>query len=353
MATLDLAADATTLLTQLVDIRSVSGSERELADAIEAALRRHGHLDVARAGDTVVARTDLGRQERVVLAGHIDTVPEAANLPAKLADGRLYGLGACDMKSGLAVALRLAATVPEPVRDVTYVCYDGEEVEEARNGLGRIARTRPEWLTADFAVLLEPSGATVEAGCQGSIRAEVTVRGQRAHTARAWMGSNAIHAAGAVLRTLTAYEPRRPYVDGLQYREGLNAVFIRGGVAGNVVPDECVVTVNYRFAPDWSVQQAEAHLREVCAGYDLRVIDSAPGAPPGLATPPAAAFVTAIGKPPNPKLGWTDVSRFAALGIPAVNYGPGDPTLAHTPDEYVELAQVTECEERLRGWLTD
>ena len=355
---LDLAQDGPALAAALVALPSVSGTEGPLADAVERALRACAHLRVDRDGDAVVARTELGRAERVVIAGHLDTVPAgvnshgADNLAASVVGDRLYGLGACDMKGGVAVALRLAATLPAPGRDVTYVFYDNEEVEAERNGLGRLARSNPGWLAADFAVLMEPSNAGVEAGCQGTLRVEVTTRGRRAHSARSWKGSNAIHAAGEVMARLAAYEPRRPVVDGLEYREGLSAVLIRGGVAGNVIPDECVVTVNHRFAPDRSGEEALAHVREVFAGFEVECKDLAPGALPGLARPAAAAFVAAIGKPPAPKYGWTDVARFSSLGVPAVNYGPGDPSLAHTVDEYVELAEVRECEDRLRDWLT-
>jgi succinyl-diaminopimelate desuccinylase len=348
---LDLSLDGPALLAQLVDTPSVSGGEGPLADAVVEALRSLPHLAADRDGNTVVARTQLGRPERVIIAGHLDTVPEAGNLPSKLVGDRLYGLGTCDMKGGVAVALRLAATVPQPARDVTFVWYDCEEVEAVRNGLGRVMRAHPSWLAGDLAVLMEPTAALIEAGCQGTMRAVVTVPGRRAHTARAWMGRNAIHAAADVLERLRSYQPRQPVVDGLRYREGLCAVAIHGGVAGNVVPDECAVTVNYRFAPDRSEEEAFQHVREVFDGYAVRCIDSAPGAVPGLGQSAAAAFVTAIGAPVNPKLGWTDVSRFAALGVPALNYGPGDPTLAHTPDEHVELTQVRECEERLRRWL--
>lgn len=348
---LDLGQDAAALTAALVDVYSVSGSEQELAAAVGDALAAVPHLRVDRDGDAVVARTDLGRGERVVVAGHLDTVPEAGNLPARRADGRVTGLGACDMKGGVAVALRLAATVAAPTRDVTYVFYDGEEVEEARNGLRRLAATHPDWLAADFAVLMEPSNATVEAGCQGTLRAEVVVPGRRAHSARSWLGVNAIHAAGDVLDRLRSYAARTADIDGLHYREGLNAVGVYGGVAGNVIPDECVVTVNLRFAPDRSTAEAEAHVREVFDGFEVRVVDLAPGALPGLERPAAAAFLSAVGGEPQAKLGWTDVARFSALGVPAVNYGPGDPSLAHTREEYVLEEQVERCEQRMRAWL--
>ncbi|TDC91242.1 succinyl-diaminopimelate desuccinylase [Actinomadura sp. 7K507] len=348
---LDLFSDVADLTAEIVDIESVSGAEGPLADAVEEALRALPHLAVERDGHNVVARTGLGRAERVVLAGHLDTVPLNGNLPSRVEGDRLYGCGTTDMKSGVAVALRLAATVTAPARDITYVFYECEEIEAERNGLRRLAVTRPELLAGDFAVLMEPTGGLIEGGCQGTMRAEVTAAGERAHSARAWMGSNAIHAAGPILDVLRAYEPTRPVVDGLEYHEGLNAVFISGGVAGNVIPDECVVTVNYRFAPDKSPADAEAYLREIFRGFDVKITDSAPGARPGLTHPAAAAFVAASGADVRAKLGWTDVARFSELGVPAVNYGPGEPTLAHTKGEYVEIPLIAESERRMRTWL--
>jgi succinyl-diaminopimelate desuccinylase len=349
---LDLSASVGELTARLVDVESVSGSEGLLADAIETALREYPHLTVARDGNAVVARTELSRSQRVVLAGHIDTVPVAGNLPSKVEVGLLYGCGASDMKSGVAVQLKLAAEVTAPAVDVTYVYYDCEEVESERNGLLRLSRNNPAGLAADFAVLLEPTGSVVEGGCQGTLRADIRVQGERAHSARAWMGRNAIHDAAAVLNVLRGYQPREPEVDGLRYREGLNAVGIRGGVAGNVIPDECVITVNYRFAPDRSPEQAADHVRDVFADWQVRITDVAGGARPGLGSPAAASFVAAMGGTPRAKLGWTDVARFDALGVPAVNYGPGDPALAHSRGEHVALAAIAECESRMRAWLT-
>jgi succinyl-diaminopimelate desuccinylase len=352
VAPLDLSQDGGSLTAALVDVYSESGHETELADLVEQALRAHSGLTVDRDGDAVVARTTLGRPERVVLAGHLDTVPPADNLPSRRVGDQLYGLGTADMKSGVAVMLRLATTLGECSRDVTYVFYDGEEVEAERNGLLRLSRTRPEWLQADFAVLLEPTDAILEGGCQGSMRVDVTVTGRRAHSARSWLGSNAIHAAVPVLDLLRSVTPREPVVDGLQFREGLNAVGIRGGVAGNVVPDECVVTVNYRFAPDRSEREAEAFLRHLFQGYDVEVTDSSPAARPGLDHPVAVQLLAAVGGTPRAKFGWTDVARFSVLGVPAVNYGPGDPSVSHTPGEHVAVSQVAEVESRLRAWLT-
>ncbi|WP_250443316.1 succinyl-diaminopimelate desuccinylase [Actinotalea sp. C106] len=357
---LDLHGDLVDLTRTLCDLPSVSGDEGPLADLVEAALRGYDHLEVLRDGNAVVARTTLGHPERVVVAGHLDTVPIADNLPTELreTDGtvELWGRGTVDMKGGVAVQLALAARVTTPVRDVTWVFYDQEEVEAERNGLGRLVRDHPDWLAADFAVLCEPTRAAIEGGCNGTLRAEVRTTGRAAHSGRAWLGVNAIHGAAPVLSRLADYRPRTVTVDGLDYREGLNAVGIRGGIAGNVIPDECVVTVNYRFAPELSPEQAEAHVREVFAGFEVTVTDLAPGARPGLDHPAAARFAAAVadltGRAPAAKEGWTDVARFSALGVPAVNFGPGDPSLAHADDERCPVQDVHACFEGLEAWLT-
>ncbi len=348
---LDLYAPVGELTAHIVDVESVSGAERPLADAIEAALRLRGHLSLHRDGNALVARTELGRPRRVVLAGHVDTVPVAGNLPSRLDGGLLYGCGTADMKAGVAVLLSLAATVTAPVLDVSYVFYDCEEVESERNGLGRLSGARPDLLQGDFAVLLEPTDGVVEGGCQGTMRAQIRATGERAHSARSWMGRNAIHEAAEILRVLREYQPREPEVDGLVYHEGLNAVGIAGGVAGNVIPDECVVTVNYRFAPDRSADQAADHLRGLFDRWEVEIVDVAGGARPGLGDPAASSFVAAMGGAVRAKLGWTDVARFDALGIPAVNYGPGDPLLAHSRGEHVPVTAIEECASRMRAWL--
>jgi succinyl-diaminopimelate desuccinylase len=349
---LDLAGDPVELTAALVDIPSVSGDEAAIADAVATALRAQvPHLEVIRSANSVLARTTFGRPSRVVLAGHLDTVPVNDNLPLRRSPGVLHGLGTVDMKGGDAVMLHLAATLPDARHDMTFVFYDCEEIEASRNGLGRIERDLPDWLRGDLAIVCEPSNAVVEAGCQGTMRVELRTSGRRAHTARAWMGANAIHALGDALATLAAYEPRVVDIDGCTYREGLQAVAVAGGVSGNVVPDAAVLTVNHRFAPDRSPADAEAHLRTVFAGHDLTVTDLAAGALPGLSAPAAAELVTAAGGEPVAKLGWTDVARFAALGLPAVNFGPGDPTLAHTQEEHVPTGQITRCADVLTRFL--
>lgn len=365
-------ADLVALTRILCDIPSVSGDEKALADAIEAVLRGLPHLEVLRDGDALVARTHLGRDRRVVVAGHIDTVPIADNLPTRLveqdgagtdggSDAVLWGRGTVDMLGGVAVALALAVELgapgTAPAHDLTWIFYDHEEVDSALNGLGRLARNHPELLRGDFAILGEPSNAGIEGGCNGTMRVEVRTHGVAAHSARAWTGQNAIHAVAPVLTRLAAYEPREVEVDGLVYREGLNAVRIEGGIAGNVIPDACTVEVNYRFAPSRSVAEAEAHLREVFDGFEVLVTDAAGGARPGLDDPLAAQFVKSVlattGGAPAPKYGWTDVARFSELGVPAVNFGPGDPLLAHKDDEHLPVAQLAQCRDALRAWLLE
>ncbi len=348
---LQLRESIVTLFRQIVDIESVSGNEGPLADAVEQALRPLGHLNVLRDGDTVIARTELGRPQRVVIAGHLDTVPVAGNLPSRLVDGVVYGRGTVDMKGGIAVMAQVAALATAPARDVTWIFYDHEEVAATENSLNRIAATRPEALAGDFAVLMEPTAGRVEGGCQGTLRYQVTTHGKAAHSARSWMGSNAIHDAAEVLRRLVEYRPRSVSVEGLTYREGMNAVAITGGIAGNVIPDRCTVTVNFRFAPDRDEADALAHCRDLMAGFDIEFTDFAPGARPGLDTPAAQDFLAAVGGTPLPKFGWTDVSRFSALGVPAVNYGPGDPLLAHADDEACPVADLRACREALLRWL--
>lgn len=356
MPALDLTASSVALTRAVCDIPSVSDEEGLLADAIEAAVRPLAHLDVYRDGDTIVARTDLGRPQRVVIAGHIDTVPVNGNLPTRDVeiDGEphLWGRGTVDMKAGVAVQLKLAAELVAPRADITWMWYDHEEVAAERNGLTRLARTRPDLFAADFAILGEPSNGQVEGGCNGNLRAVVRTGGVRAHSARSWVGENAIHRAAPILTRLAEYRPRSVEVEGLVYREGLNAVRISGGVAGNVIPDSCEVEVNYRFAPSRGADEAVRHVRDVFAGFEVEVVDLAAGARPGLDAPLAREFVAAVGAEPRPKYGWTDVARFSALGVPAVNYGPGDPHLAHHDDERVPLAQIEDVERSLRSWLT-
>ena len=358
-------SDPAELTGRLCAVESVSGNETALADAVVDVLERISagpgpDLEILRDGDTIIARTNLGLDERIVVAGHLDTVPVEDNLPPVRThmsgenypdDEVIWGRGACDMKAGVAMQLSTAAALTAPNRDVSWVFYDHEEVDASLNGLGRVSRNHPDWLAGDFAILGEPSNASVEGGCNGTIRVDVTTTGVRAHSARAFMGVNAIHAAAEVLTRLAEFETDTVTVDGLDYRESLSAVNIRGGVAGNVVPDECVVSVNYRFAPSKSAAEAEAYLRELFNGFDVIVTDAAEGARPGLDRAIAQDFIDTLGLSPAPKLGWTDVSRFSALGVPAVNFGPGNPLYAHKSDEHVRVTEVEQATATLRSYL--
>jgi succinyl-diaminopimelate desuccinylase len=356
MPRLDLSASSIDLTRALCDIASVSGDEGTLADAVMAAIGDLDHLSVYRDGDTIVARTDLGRDKRVVIAGHLDTVPIHDNLPTRdiEIDGEpyLWGRGTVDMKAGVAVQLKLAAELTAPAADLTWMWYDHEEVAAELNGLTRLARTRPDLFSGDFAILGEPTNGQIEGGCNGNLRIVVRTHGVRAHSARSWVGENAIHAAAPILSRLAEYRPRTVAVEGLDYREGLNAVRVSGGIAGNVIPDLCEVEVNFRFAPNKSVAQAEEYVRDVLAGFEVEVVDRADGARPGLDAPLAQDFLAAVGSEPRPKYGWTDVARFSAMGVPAVNYGPGDPSLAHHDEERVPVRQIEDVERGLRRWLS-
>jgi succinyl-diaminopimelate desuccinylase len=333
---------------ELVAVASVSHHEQVLADRVEAELRKVSALVVDRVGDNVVARTQLGRSQRLLLAGHLDTVPPAAGNDVPRVEGDvLWGVGSADMKGGLAVMLELAATVVDPACDLTWVFYATEEVAREHNGLLTLAAARPDLLAADAAILGEPTGAVIEAGCQGSIKVEITVAGERAHTARPWMGRNAIHRLGPVLDRLAAFPGRQPVIDGCRYREAVEAVAVTGGVAGNVVPDAATVTVAHRFAPDRTPDEALAALRDLVGeafdsalGDRMKVVDVAPAAAPGLDHPLLARLLAATGAPPRAKLGWTDVAFFAERGIPAANFGPGDPELAHRADEHVTRSEL-------------
>jgi succinyl-diaminopimelate desuccinylase len=352
---LNLSGDVAELTRELVDIESVSGNEGQIADALDEALASYPHLSITRDGNAIVAKTNLGLAKQVVIAGHIDTVPVADNLPSKLMSFEreqvIWGRGTVDMKAGVAVMAKLAAEITAPVMDVVWVFYDQEEIEASKNGLGRLVQNHPGLIQGNFAILCEPTAATIEGGCNGTMRVEIAFSGIKAHSARPWMGSNAIHKLGGVLKILNAYMPEELEVDGLVFRESLNAVSVSGGIASNVIPDQALLTLNYRFAPSRSVAEATEYLRNMFLDFEFTVVDSAAGARPGMNSPEAKAFVEAVSAAVNPKYGWTDVARFSEMGIPAVNYGPGDPNKAHADDENVPASQIYACEAGLRKFL--
>lgn len=360
MTPLDLTSDPVSLTAALVDVPSPSHEEKNLANLIEAALRTVPGIpdsQIIRRGNTVAAATRRGLGRRVILAGHLDTVPVAGNVPHRLADGIMHGCGTVDMKSGLAAYLHLFATLatdPALAFDLTVIAYECEEVESRFNGLGHLAASDPEWLAGDLALLGEPTGGAVEAGCQGTLRVRVTAHGARAHSARSWLGDNAAHKLAPVVSRVAGYRTRTVDIDGCVYREGLNVVRLESFVANNTIPDEAYAMVNYRFAPDRSEEEAFAHVVEFLAlgeDFTLTLEDSSPGALPGLNQPAAVPLIAAVGEV-RAKLGWTDVARFTPLGVPAVNFGPGDPVFAHRMDEQVPVAQITQVAAQLRTFLT-
>ncbi len=354
MSAIDLSKNLVELTMDLCNLESVSGSEKPLADAIERALALP-HLGVLRDGNAVVASTNSGKP-RVLIAGHIDTVPVANNLPSQLhhfeREQVIVGRGSVDMKGGVAVMLKLASELVNPRYDISWIFYDNEEVDSSKNGLGRLAQNHPELLKGEFAILCEPTSALVEGGCNGTLRALIRTKGVKAHSARPWMGENAIHKATPILQKLSAFEPQAITVDGLEYRESLNAVSIKAGIAGNVIPDLCEVEINYRFAPSKNAQAAKAQIEDLFSGFEIEFVDVAEGARPGLDTELARQFLAATATTARPKYGWTDVARFSALGIPAINFGPGDPSLAHADNENLPVGHLFDVEKGLRSWLS-
>ncbi|MFM9130741.1 MAG: succinyl-diaminopimelate desuccinylase [Actinomycetes bacterium] len=340
------------LTLDLVNISSVSKDEKSIADSIEEALKKCNHLKLTRVNNSLVAQTSFGNKQRVVIAGHIDTVPANNNFPGKINNSEVVGLGSVDMKSGIAVALKLASEITSSNFDVTYLFYESEESETKFNGLELITKQQKDLLNCDFAILMEPTNGILEVGCQGSLRFEVSTSGKRSHSARWWNGENAIHKTNKILEILNNYKSREPEIDGYKFREGLQAVKINGGIAGNVVPDSVSVSINHRFAPDTSIDQATTNMKNLFKDFNFLLVDAANAAPTGLSNPVIKDFVSSIGKSIAPKFGWTDVARFASNGIPAINFGPGDPNLAHHPDEKVLISQINDVYESLKKWLT-
>jgi len=349
--------DLMELTSTLIAVPSVSFEEGPLTELIQAELSQLAHLELTRVGDNLVARTQLGRSTRVVLAGHTDTVPVNGNAVPRLDGDVLWGLGAADMKGGLAVMLELARLHEAPAVDVTYVFYAREEVAAADSGLGELFELRPDLLEGDVAFLGEPTDGEIEAGCQGTMRFRVRLAGHRSHIARAWMGRNAIHRLGGLLTAISEYEPRQPEILGCQFHEALQVVRVEGGVAGNVVPDSAEIDLSHRFAPDRTPAEAEAHVRSVLAphledGDELELVDMSPAAAPAVDHPCVAALIERHGLGVRGKLGWTDVARFTAHGIPAVNLGPGDSTLAHAPEEHLRRDSIDRAYSVLDDLLT-
>lgn len=372
------------LTAELVAIPSVSHNEQEVCAYVEAELRKLPWLEVERIGDNVVARTNLGRPSRLILGGHLDTVPPSdpdGDVGLRRDGDILWGTGSSDMKGALAVYLMLARQIPEPSIDVSYVFYAREEVARKYSGLLEIQAARPDLLECDAAILGEPTDGVIEAGCQGGLRASVKVAGERAHAARAWMGENAVHGLAPLLSALRAYQPRKPVIDGCEFHESMQAISATGGIAGNVVPDEAEVVISHRFAPDHTTAEAEQHVKDFVAkafaaeGYaaedrndgssstpkfKIEILDTAPACPPSLNHPLLQSLIEAVTSNPSlpasttpvrAKLGWTDVAFFGEQNIPAANFGPGNPLLAHAPNEQISAPNLHHNYETLAAVL--
>ena len=339
----------------LVALDSVSHREAALAALIESRLRTNPALDVERVGDNVVARTTGYHATRLLVAGHLDTVPGDASTACIVGD-QLRGVGACDMKGSLAVMVELATEQTARSVELTWVFYAREEIGRGESGLLEIRELRPDLLEANVAVLAEPTGGSVEAGCQGTLRFGVTLQGTRAHTARPFTGRNAVHRLGTLLERVASYAPRTALVDGVTFVEQLQAVSVEGGVAPNVVPDVARCTLNHRVAPDRSLDEAvdwlTGYLGPVLEEGDaVEVLDWAPSAPPSMINERLRQLVALTERPVRGKVGWTDVATFAEMGIAAKNFGAGDPLLAHRSDEFVTESELDEFARVLVAWL--
>lgn len=336
------------------EIPSPTGDEGALADALTARLASvRLAAPLSRIGDSLVVELTRGTGgPLVVLLGHLDTVRTRHAGPPRVDGDRLYGPGAADMKSGLALMLDLAEAPRRPAVDLTLVFYAGEEGPFDANQLGRVLAERPELARADVAVALEPSDNRLELGCGGSLHATIRFRGRSAHAARPWQGDNAIHRAAPLLGRLAALPSEDHEVDGLVWPAVTSATLARGGTARNVLPDRFELNLNHRFGPDRTLADAERAVRELVRGEaEIEIVDRSPPAPPLRHHPLIAALAAAGVAGVAPKLGHTDVARFAELGVPAVNFGPGTQAQAHQDDEWTSLSALATGATILAAWL--
>ncbi|HVR33556.1 MAG TPA: succinyl-diaminopimelate desuccinylase [Acidimicrobiia bacterium] len=336
----------------LVDIPSVTGDETAIVEAVAGRLEG---MDEHRIGRSLVVGRPTGGP-MILLVGHLDTVPYQGQGPATIVDGKLHGLGAADMKGGLAVIIHLLEdrdVVAGPY-SVVGIFYDGEEGPADGNGLGPLL-DGTGWLTdAEFAVVLEPSDGQIQVGCNGSINAAVTFSGRSSHSARPWWGENAVTKAGEWLAEMHLREPEPHFIDGLEYREVMSVTMAAGGIARNVIPDRFELNLNYRFSPDRSVDDAIAVVHQAATGADsVDIVDVAPAGPVSVSHPFVGRLAAAAGAELAAKQGWTDVARLGEYGIPAVNFGPGQASEAHQRDEYVAMSQIEETFTALRRALTE
>jgi succinyl-diaminopimelate desuccinylase len=332
----------------LVDIPSVSRAEAEAMAFVRAALP----LEPVWASDDVLFATTERHAGHplVLLAGHVDTVPEQDNLPGRIKDGAVVGLGASDMKGGVAVMLELADWAKDAVLalDLGFLFFTREELSADESPLPAFLESCSVARESELVIVLEPTDNEIHVGCVGNLNAQLTFRGTSAHSARPWTGENAIHKAAATLAPLAALEPLDVEVDGLVFREVISAVAIEGGIADNVVPDRCVARLNYRYAPGRSRESAEARLRELAGDAELEILGNSPPAHVVVDRPLVTRLREADDFAVQPKQAWTPVAQFAEAGLDAVNLGPGATRYAHKADEQVEIGELVRSYQALR-----
>ncbi|WP_433936102.1 succinyl-diaminopimelate desuccinylase [Sorangium cellulosum] len=350
------AALADTLLW-LCSVPSPTGEEQALCSEVAERLgRARLAAPVRRHGDSLVVQVTQGTGgPKIALAGHLDVVRTSHDGPPRIEGDRLYGPGASDMKSGLALMLDLAEGERQDIAgvDLTLVFYAREEGPYLENELALVIEREPGLRALDLAVCLEPSDNKLSLGASGSLHAGLTFRGRTAHSARPWQGENAIYKAGPFLVELASLAPREVEIDGFVYRAVTTATMAQGGRGRNVVPDEFTMNLNHRFPPGTSIQEAQRTIEALVAGRaEIAWRDLSPSAPPHASHPLVVALREAGVAAVEPKQAWTDVARFAELGVPAVNFGPGENAQAHQRNEWASLRKLYEGRAILRRWLS-
>ncbi len=338
---------------QLVDAPSESRGEVELCASVLATLQAGG-VDARDAGDTCVLAgvTERGDKPLVLLGGHLDTVPAQGNIPGRIVDGGVHGLGASDMKGACAVMIELALARAGGAIDLGYVFFGREELPLADSALTPLFAREPGLATADLAVMMEPTAGQIQAGCLGNVNATWTFHGRSGHSARPWQADNAIHRAAEGIGALTAVAPAPRIFDGLEFTEVVSVTKVSGGIAANVIPAEASAHVNYRYAPGRSALEADAWLHGLCDPFGtLRIDSNAPSAPVATGNPLVGRLHAAGAFAVAPKQAWTPVAEFAAAGVDAINFGPGDPVHAHQVSEQVSIEALVHAYETLASFV--
>jgi succinyl-diaminopimelate desuccinylase len=356
----DLGARLAARTLELVDIASESGAERDIAEHVLGVLRS-GEVPVCDAGDTCIIAGATARRERpfMLLAGHLDTVPAQANRPGRRAKDHVEGLGASDMKGGVAVMLELALAgaageLDETQADVGYLLFGREELASTHSALAPLLAREAGLRSADLAIVLEPTANVVQAGCLGNLDATWTFNGRAGHSARPWLADNAIDHALAGVAELNALEPERRTIEGLDFMQVVTTTTLHAGIARNVIPSTATANVNFRYSPELSAGEAEQTLRAWCEPHgEVEVLSNSPGAMPPRANALSGRLVAATDAPAQPKQAWTPVAEFAAAGIEAVNLGPGDPAFAHRADERISIAALGRAYAIFEAFLCD